>query len=337
MPAKGSRRRARQQASARADFADWPQRRARDRSASDPLPPRFAARHPSRTAHPSGAPLDRADLRPGAAQRRVARPIRRGGLRTACAFTDLQGYDICCAARRCCSGRFLRTWPGPASCVPGRQRAPRSCSSTHGPPGRGVPFATIRRSAPARWTKARRELGIRAELDPVASTTPDRRRRFSATLEEAAALPQQVHQRGRIPAKWGIRRRSSPVCSPGAAPRPACPWRMLAKDRPPISGRALDVLQSQAHRPRRAGGAGPGLMARLAKERIPPPCCRCPTSSCAYSRPWPGTTCAPCSTQASWPPVNSDDPAYFGGYINRNHRNLPPYGSPCRGTRAPWR
>jgi adenosine deaminase len=81
---------------------------------------------------------------------------------------------------------------------------------------------------------------------------------------------------------------------------------------------ALDVLQGRAHRPRRAGHEDPALVQRLAAERMP--LTVCPLSNlklCVFPH-WPTTTCHALLDAGLCATVNSDDPAYFGGYMNEN-------------------
>jgi adenosine deaminase len=67
----------------------------------------------------------------------------------------------------------------------------------------------------------------------------------------------------------------------------------------------------------------PALVERLAKERMPLTVCPLSNVKLCVFKTWPSTTCALldaglCAT------VNSDDPAYFGGYLNENFcRPLP--------------
>ena len=64
-------------------------------------------------------------------------------------------------------------------------------------------------------------------------------------------------------------------------------------------------------------------MERLARERIP--LTVCPLSNvklCVFDRPGAAQPAARCSTPACASTVNSDDPAYFGGYLNDNFVQL---------------
>ncbi len=184
--------------------------------------------------------------------------------------------------------------------------------------GRGVPFATVIGGLRRAVDQARRELGIRAELILCFLRHLSEDAAF-ATLEEARPFLGQFigvgldsSEVGHPPEKFarvfaearrlGLRA----VAHAGEEGPPAYIWS------------ALDVLHAERIDHGVQAVQDPALLARLAKERIP--LTVCPLSNvklCVFE------TLARHNLRALLDAglvatVNSDDPAYFGGYINRN-------------------
>ena len=184
--------------------------------------------------------------------------------------------------------------------------------------GRGVPFATVIGGLRRAVDQARRELGIRAELILCFLRHLSEDAAF-ATLEEARPFLGQFigvgldsSEVGHPPEKFarvfaearrlGLRA----VAHAGEEGPPAYIWS------------ALDVLHAERIDHGVQAVQDPALLARLAKERIP--LTVCPLSNvklCVFE------TLARHNLRALLEAglvatVNSDDPAYFGGYINRN-------------------
>ena len=107
-----------------------------------------------------------------------------------------------------------------------------------------------------------------------------------------------------------------------AKARPVCTgWRMPARRvMPPLYVRdVLDVLDVER--------VDHGIRAMEDSELVDPaggrarPAHRVPAverHACRPSSRWPSTPCPTCCGVGCWPSVNSDDPAYFGGYVDDN-------------------
>ena len=122
-------------------------------------------------------------------------------------------------------------------------------------------------------------------------------------------------------ASAATRRRSSRACSRRCRELGLHVVAHAGEEGPPAYiESALDVLQGRsASTTACAASRDPALVQRLARERMP--LTVCPLSNvklCVFNDAWPSTTCRRCSTPGLCATVNSDDPAYFGGYINDN-------------------
>ena len=184
--------------------------------------------------------------------------------------------------------------------------------------GRGVPLATVIGGLRRAVDQAQRELGIRGELILC----------FLRHLSEDAAFATLEEARPSLGQFIGVGLDSSEVGHP-----PEKFARVFAEARrlglravahageegpPAYIWSALDVLHAERIDHGVQAVQDPALMARLARERIP--LTVCPLSNvklCVFK------TLAQHNLRALLDAglvatVNSDDPAYFGGYINRN-------------------
>ncbi len=183
---------------------------------------------------------------------------------------------------------------------------------------RGVPFATVIDGLARACDAAQRELGISAMLIMCFLRHLSEEAAF-ATLEQArphlariAGVGLDSGERGNPPEKFarvfatcgelGLHR----VAHAGEEGPPAYIWS------------ALDVLHAERIDHGVACTADPALVARLAAERVP--LTVCPLSNlklCVYPT-LAAHNLAQLLEAGLCVTVNSDDPAYFGGYINRN-------------------
>ena len=187
---------------------------------------------------------------------------------------------------------------------------------------RGVPFGPVVEGLSAALNDAAREGGPTSrllmcflrDLD-AADAWPLSKRRVPGSI----ALPGSDW----IPQKPEIRRASS-LRSMSAPVRSVCaPWPMRAKrDPPPMSPKLLDRLKVERidHGVHAIDDAA--LVQRLARERVP--LTVCPLSNirlCVYPdmRAHPIQRLFEAGVVVT---VNSDDPAYFGGYVNENYRAI---------------
>ncbi|HWH84480.1 MAG TPA: adenosine deaminase [Burkholderiaceae bacterium] len=183
---------------------------------------------------------------------------------------------------------------------------------------RGVPFATVVDGLARACATAQRELGISALLIMCFLRHLSEAAAF-ATLEQAlphldriAGVGLDSGERGNPPEKFarvfarggelGLHR----VAHAGEEGPPAYIWS------------ALDVLHAERIDHGVACTADPVLVARLAAERVP--LTVCPLSNvklCVYPE-MAAHNLAALLDAGLCATVNSDDPAYFGGYINQN-------------------
>jgi adenosine deaminase len=183
---------------------------------------------------------------------------------------------------------------------------------------RGVPFATVIGGLTRACAQARHELGIRAELILC----------FLRHLSEEAAFATLEEAKPHLGKYIGVGLDSSEVGHP-----PEKFARVFAQARklglravahageegpPAYIWSALDVLKAERIDHGVQAVKDSTLMARLAKERVP--LTVCPLSNlklCVFKNLSQHTlrTLLDAGLVAT---VNSDDPAYFGGYINQN-------------------
>ena len=184
--------------------------------------------------------------------------------------------------------------------------------------GRGVPLATVIGGLRRAVDQAQRELGIRGELilcflrhlseDPAFATLEEARPFLGQFIGVGLDSSEVGHPPEKFARVFAEARRLGlrAVAHAGEEGPPAYIWS------------ALDVLHAERIDHGVQAVQDPALLARLAKERIP--LTVCPLSNvklCVFE------TLARHNLRALLEAglvatVNSDDPAYFGGYINRN-------------------
>ena len=185
---------------------------------------------------------------------------------------------------------------------------------------RGVAVRHGDRRPDARVPGGRERARHQRRSDHVLPAPPERRRRVRARSSEALPFRDRFigvgldsGERGNPPEKFA---RVFARCRElGAAPGRARRRRRAADIHLERARRA----EGRAHRPRRALRRRLGADARLARERVP--LTVCPLSNvklCVFKTDGRAQPARRCSTPASCATVNSDDPAYFGGYINQN-------------------
>ena len=244
-------------------------------------------------------------------------------LRAAYAFTDLQSFlDIYYAG-----ASVLRTEAdffdmATAYLTRARRRSRRSCRdllrSADAHRSRGAVRDRDRRPR-ARLCRGQGRARHRRVARHVLPAAPHRRRGVR-DAGAGAAVPGPDHRRRPRQRRAGqpareVRAGVRPLRCAGMASRGACgrggPARLHQRRarRPPCG----------THRPRRAlprgsgTGAAPGARAGAAY-RVP----AVQREAMRVSRPCASSDCGRCSTAGLHATVNSDDPAYFGGYINQN-------------------
>jgi adenine deaminase len=183
---------------------------------------------------------------------------------------------------------------------------------------RGVPFDTVIDGLHRATRQARSELGLRAELIMCFLRHLSEEEAF-ATFEQARphigrfiGVGLDSSERGHPPEKFARvfaeARRAGlhAVAHAGEEGPPAYIWS------------ALDVLHAERIDHGVQAVNDPSLMVRLARERIP--LTVCPLSNvrlCVFDR-MEAHTLPQLLDAGIVATINSDDPAYFGGYVNRN-------------------
>ena len=241
-------------------------------------------------------------------------------LRTEQDFHDLAaGLPPSRPGGRCASRRdVLRPADAPRQRHPVRDRDRRSLRGTRRGPARP---RHVRRAHPVLPPRARH--GCRDADARRCPPVPRRLRGHGHVLD-----------RGRLPA-LALRGASTPAPPPRGCTSSRTPARRV---RPSTSARRSRCSASSGSITATARIEDPELVRRLVDLRMP--LTVCPLSNVALRtaprelsrHPLPGMLAAGLVVT-----VNSDDPAYFGGYIDDNYGRSPPHCRSTRPTSPPWR
>ena len=150
-----------------------------------------------------------------------------------------------------------------------------------------------------------RELGEEAALDTLEEARPFVHHLTAVGLDSAEIGQPSLKLRQRVPAGPGDGASRCGACRRGGSSRLHLGGARHAR------GRGASITACAAWR---TSVSSSGWWRSRSRSRS----ARSPTSGCGSSRPWPNTTCRRCSRRASCVTINSDDPAYFGGYVADN-------------------
>ena len=186
---------------------------------------------------------------------------------------------------------------------------------------RGVPIETVIVGLSHALRRAHAELGHQRLADPVLPAPPERRGGVRDAWSRRCPIASTSSASGSTAASAAIRRRSSRASSRAAAQLGLHVVAHAGEEGPPAYiESALDVLKVERIDHGVRCVESPPLVQRLARERMPLTVCPLSNVKLCVFKTMADHNLPALLDAGLVATVNSDDPAYFGGYVNDNFR-----------------